>query len=237
MRIRLWLMVAMWMVCMLSWSQEDARWALRYTGGVFIHPVLTENPKNVDIGRGSSGFSVTGEYYLPKRWNIQAGYYRAELDYGDADRTMEGLSLGAKKYFVNPRIFAQPYLGAGMQLNWGEHRTLNLFENEYLKKMQQTRNPRISFMPTVGAEFYIFSSVAFVVEYNFVMGLNSSTHLDVAGNGYSYSLGDKGMYHYIGLGVKVTFPFRFTSDDGRTLGGIIMETIFSIIDRKIDERY
>lgn len=237
MQLRLTLIIPMLMCVWLLPAQEDTRWSLSYQGGVLISPVLTSNPERVGIGRGSSGFSVHGEYYLPKRWNIQAGYFRTEVDYGDADRTMEGLLLGAKKYFVNPTLFVQPYIGAGMQLNWGEHRLCESYDSERFRRFQQTRNPRISFMPGIGAEFYIFSSVAFVAEYNFVMGINSKTKLDIMNNGYSYSMADKGMYHYLGLGVKITFPVRFSSDDGQLLGNTIVELIMDALDRRINSRY
>lgn len=216
---------------------EDTRWALNYNAGVFLSPVLTSNPQGVNTGRGSSAFSVSGEYYLPKRWNVLAGYHRTELSYGNADRTMEGLLLGMKKYFVNPDLFVQPYVGAGMQVNWGDHKVYESFNSELFSRHQQTRNPRMSFQPSVGAELYIFSSVAFVMEYNFVMGVNSKTDLTITDNGYRYSMADNGMYHYLGLGVKITFPFRFTSNDGRLLGGTIAELIIDALDRSINSRY
>lgn len=233
---RLCLVVVMIMSGFAANAQEDARWSLSYDGGVLINPVLTSNPKGVGLGRGSSGFSVSGEYYLPKRWNAKAGYFRMNMDYGDADRTMEGLHLGAKKYFVNPEIFIQPYVGAGVQLNWGEHKENELYESESFRRLQQTRNPRFSFVPAVGAELYIFSSVAFVIDYNFVMGINSQTNLDITCDGYSYKMADKGMYHYLGLGVKITFPFRFTSEDGKGLGEFFLNVLTEALDRNINDR-
>lgn len=233
---RFCLIIVMVIVGLVVHAQEDARWSLNYNGGVMINPVLTSNPKGINPGRGSSGFSVNGEYYLPKRWNAKAGYYRMNLDYGDASRTMEGLVLGAKKYFVNPRLFVQPYLGAGFQLNWGKHKEYGLFESESFRRLQRTRNPHLSFVPEVGAEFYIFSSVAFVVEYNFVMGIDSRTNLTITRNGYSYTMADKGMYHYLGLGMKITFPFRFTSEDGKGLGEIFLNVLSDALDRSINNR-
>lgn len=218
-------------------EDEGKRWSLGYSGGVLVNPVLTSNPSGVSLGRGSSAFMLTGEYYLPKKWNLQVGYFRTEIDYGDGDRTMEGLQLGAKKYFINRDFVIQPYLSGGVQINWSDHIERTDFVYEDYARKQWTRNPRMTFSPGVGTELYLLSSLAFVIEYNFNMGLNSKTELEVSPQkGKPYVLKDRGMYHYLGLGVKVTFPFRITDGDKTTLLGFLSELLFGSLERSYERK-
>ena len=90
---------------------DGARWSLGFTGGVLVRPILSENPQRVSTGNGGESFGFTGEYFLPKKWAVYGGYERTELDYGYSSRSMEGINLGVKRYFVPDRWFVQPYLG------------------------------------------------------------------------------------------------------------------------------
>ena len=216
------------------YGQEDRKWALGYTGGVLINPVITHNPSGISIGRGSESFKLTGELYLPKKWGIQAGYFRTNIDYGDADRTMEGLQLGVKKYFVNPDFFIQPYVSAATQVNWSQRLEYENFEYEGYKQLQQTRNPRLSFAPGTGVDFFLFSSVALVVEYSFNMGIHSKTSMEVQRVGLPpYTMKDKGMYHQLELGVRATFPFKFTNEDGQNF---VIMLISQLVDNWLSGR-
>lgn len=211
----------------LQAQEGERKWALRYSGGVIVKPLLTSNPSGISTGNGGGGVLLTGEIYLPRKWNLQAGYFRTEMSYGEGDRTMEGLQLGVKKYFIHPDFVVQPYLSASTQINWSDHREYTHFTYDSYSRYQDSRNPRLSFAPGIGAEFYIFSSVAFVAEYNFWMGVHSKTTLTVSdGRMNPYTMKDKGMHHYLGLGVKITFPFRVTSQDGMNLLSILANMLF-----------
>ncbi|MDR0429041.1 MAG: hypothetical protein LBH58_00995 [Tannerellaceae bacterium] len=215
----------------------DRKWALNYTGGAWVKPVLTSNPSGLSLGNGSSALRLIGEYYLPEKWNIQAGYFRTDLSYGDAGRTMEGLQLGLKKYFVNPDIIVQPYLSGAGQVNWSRHIEYTNFEYMDYSRWQQTKNPRISFVPGIGFELFLFSSVAFVAEYNFNIALNSQTAIELKPEGGSpYTLKDKGMYHNLQLGVKFTFPFIFTRDDVLSVFTLIMDLFSDSLERRYEEK-
>lgn len=231
-----WSGVAGCLFCVLSMvSAQDIErlWALRYVGSPVVKPVLTHNPANCSTGGGASAFSILGEYYLPKKWSVEGGYFRTEVSYGDADRTMEGLQLGAKKYLVHPDFFIQPYLTAAMQVNWSSPlKDKGERWYEYTDFRGTTRydiiwnakNPRISFAPGIGTEFYLLSPIAFVARYSFNMGLGSKTTVDVtSGSGKGYQMKDKGMYHQLELGLKITFPFRFTDQDGDALLNILRD--------------
>lgn len=220
-----------WMAGMVSAQDITRSWALRYVGSPLVKPVLTTNPSNYSTGRGSSAFSISGEYYLPKKWSVEAGYYRSEVSYGDADRTMEGLQSGVKKYLVNPDFFIQPYLTTALQVNWSSplkeegacwYEHTDFSGTKHYDITWNAKNPRISFAPGVGTEIYLLSPIAFVARYSFNMGLGSKTSVDVTStSGEAYRIKDKGMYHQLELGVKITFPFRFTDKDGESLLNIL----------------
>ena len=58
--------------------------------------------------------------------------------------------------------------------------------------------------------------------------------------GVTYQLRDKGMYQRLNLGIKVTFPMRFSQQDGFSLGGIIgslIENWFYRLDQNSREYY
>jgi hypothetical protein len=181
-----------------------------------------------------------GEYYLPEKWRLQAGYFRTDIDYGsekagstyygNGNRTMEGFQTGVKKYFLDPGFIIQPYLSGDVQLNWSRHTEHWDLTYEGVHKRQQTINPRISFVPGAGAELYLFSSIAFTIQYNFNIGLNSSTTLETSG-GQSYVMKDNGMFHNLELGLKISFPFTVTERDGQTIA-VLFSTIWdALLDR------
>lgn len=209
------------------YAQDDKRtWSLSFTGSPFVRPVLTRNLSDHSVGHGFNAFTVTGEYYLPKKWSAEAGYFRTEIDYGGNSRTMEGIQLGIRRYFLDEFFFIKPYVAAVTQFNWGRHIEKSyVLYNKYLNS-QYTRNPVVIFSPVVGAEVYLFSPVAFVIRYSFNMGIHSKTIIDVLPeNRLAYSLQDKGMYQNLELGIKITFPFRFSDDKQRALINVQKESL------------
>ena len=140
---------------------DGARWSLGFTGGVLVRPILSENPQRVSTGNGGESFGFTGEYFLPKKWAVYGSYERTELDYGYSSRSMEGINLGVKRYFVPDRWFVQPYLAAGWLFNWGDRReenTTGASSGEWSLTVKQTAvNPRAVFVPSVG--FVLVSSL------------------------------------------------------------------------------
>lgn len=217
----------MLLISLMMYAGDNGRkWALSYSGSVFNRPVLTSNLSDYSVGRGFGDFSIMGEYYLPKKWSAEGGYFRTEVRYGGNSRTMEGVQLGLRRYFLNKDFPIQPYAAVATQFNWGRHIEKSyVLSNNYLNS-QYTRNPVVSFSPAVGAEFYLFSPVAFVVRYSFNMGIDSKTVIDVLQeDGFSYSLRDKGMYHNLELGIKITFPFRFSDNEQEALVNVLKESL------------
>ena len=211
---------------MIYAGDNERKWALSYMVSPFVRPVLTSNLSDHSIGRGFKAFTILGEYYLPEKWAVEVGYFRTEVSYGDNSRTMEGIQLGMKKYFIKPDFFIQPYVAAATQLNWGRHiEKLHAMHGNYLNS-QYTKNPVISLAPGVGAEIYLFSSIAFIARYNFNIGLNSKTTIDVRPETDNpYTLKDRGIYHNLELGIKITFPFRFSDDEQQALINGLKESL------------
>lgn len=224
-------------------DEGRARWGLEYTGGVMVKPLLQENPQQVSTGRGS-WHTVRGEYFLPKKWSIQAGYVKTVLDYGQTDRTMEGISVGARRYFAPDTWIVQPHVGAAWQFNWGDRREERVsgWESggQSVVVRQTAVNPRVAFVPSVGLDVYLFSSVALVVRYELGVGIDSHTRIEANGNdGTSFRLRDKGLYHGLSLGVKLTFPMHFSERDLHSVGGLfefLLDMWDESLDRRLNER-
>ncbi|MDR3194723.1 MAG: hypothetical protein LBT76_05470 [Tannerella sp.] len=223
-------------------GQENRQWAIRYAADLFDKPFLTRNPARVSTGNGSAAFAVTGEYFLPDKWSLQAGYFRTEISYGDARRHMEGVRAGGRKYFLGEQFLVQPYLSAAGELNWGQGAEYREYSASTDRGdhtfLQRSVNPRLSFVPAAGAEIYLFSCIAFCVEYSLGMGIASRTRVEASLPGERpYALRDNGIYHSLSLGVKLTFPFTFTSDDGMTLFYLLTEALFPLLDHTYPHYY
>lgn len=247
-----WIWSCFWALCPLGGLQAQfctgddeggARWGLEYTGGVMVKPLLQENPQQVSMGRGQWE-SVRGEYFLPKKWSIQAGYYRTILDYGLSDRTMEGISVGAKRYFAPNNWLVQPYVGAAWQFNWSGRREENTSGSESSGQSvvvrQNTVNSRVAFVPSVGIDVYVFSSVALVVRYDLGIGIDSRTRIEgTVNDGTGFRIKDNGLYHGLSLGIRLTFPMHFSERDLQSVGGIgglLLDLWEDSLDRKLQER-
>ncbi|MDR1455036.1 MAG: hypothetical protein LBJ01_05235 [Tannerella sp.] len=224
------------------WGQEsDRRWALRCAADLFDRPVLTHRSPGASVGNAGSAFALTGEYYLRDNWSLEAGYFRTDVSCGDASRLMEGLRTGARRYFLPPDFIVRPCLSAAAELNWGEHVQRRTFggsgpggQPDYTGT-QHTVNPRLSLVPGVGAEIRLLSSVALTLDYGFHMGLASRTEVTVAYDGLPPQImRDRGLFHSLSLGARVTFPFSFTSGDATGLLYVLKELLFNCLDRSAE---
>ena len=115
---RRWLLLLLSIVAvgwMTAFGQDDCRrrWAINAGGSPFAQPVQTGSyPRAIVVTHGTEWF-VTGEVALPDKWAVEAGYFHTEIVYGnDAARTMQGLRLGMKRYFLPDRFPVQPFLVA-----------------------------------------------------------------------------------------------------------------------------
>ncbi|MDR1223494.1 MAG: hypothetical protein LBL07_11540 [Tannerella sp.] len=217
----------------LRGQDSDRRWALRYTGDLLDRPVLTHRSNGASIGKGSSAFALMGEYYLRDKWSLTGGYFRTDMRYGDGHRSMEGARTGARRYFLDPDFPVQPYLSAATELNWGERTQRRTFggssgsgQNSYTGT-QDAVNPRLSFIPSAGVDIYLLSFFALTVEYGFNMGIASRTEMSVTHSGQSLQvMRDRGMFHSLSMGAKMTFPITLTDDDRRGLLSLLWGLLF-----------
>ncbi len=84
--------------------------------------------------------------------------------------------------------------------------------------------PRLSLGPVVGADIYLFSSVALQVEYGYRFGIDAPYRVRYTESGSSHTAECHGQMHrhVFSIGLKVTFPFRWTRDDwGGLLNGLL----------------
>jgi hypothetical protein len=216
----------------MPWSadvqgQTAGRWAVRYTADLFDTPFFTYNPRHIAPGRAHEACSFIVEYRPKDKWGFHAGYFLTDLSYGLGGRHMEGLRAGARRYFLPSELILQPYASLSAELNWAQRRQ---YWTDGSTACHNVLNPRLSFVPALGLELYIFTSIALFAEYNLGIGVASRTVMASLRNEPAYVLRDRGMYHAMSIGVKVTFPFTFTSDDGDTLLYIATELIWELLD-------
>ena len=83
--------------------------------------------------------------------------------------------------------------------------------------------PRLSVAPAIGFDCYIFSSLALEFQYGFPLAIDGKAHVTTTCNGSPdvYRLRSNMPRHNIQIGLKATFPFRFTSADGNSLFTLI----------------
>ncbi|MDR1332660.1 MAG: hypothetical protein LBK07_11225 [Tannerella sp.] len=231
--MKLFMIVCMAAICSSLPGQErdaaDRRWALHYSGGIkpLIRPVQTERPPRYSPGNAGSSLAVTGEYCLPGRWNLLAGYYRTEVQNGYGTRSMEGLRFGAKRYFLPSHTVFQPYLAGMGEWNWGRHAEWRRsVPASGIDAEAYSLNPRLSLIPGAGFELYLLSCLALTAEYGFNIGMASHSNAKISGD----VIRDRGMFHSVSLGLKITFPFSLTWEDADNLLYILQETLWSMVE-------
>ena len=215
-------------VCIIQAQSDESRWAIHYTTNILTSPMPASHSASVPNNGDFGGFSVMGEYDFAEKWAAELGYFLTEVNYNRQVRTMEGLQCGVKRYFLNERIFFQPYLSVRGQVNWRRRfeQVGERMNDSYIVE-HRYRNPLISFAPGVGADIYLFSSVALTIRYDFMMGIDSRTTIEGrTQDNPSFYYHDKGVYHQLGLGVKVTFPFHFSEQDGESLLYLLLDMLF-----------
>ena len=87
--------------------------------------------------------------------------------------------------------------------------------------------PRLSVAPTVGMDCYIFSSLALEFQYGFSLAIDGKTHIYTTPGGQTTAFATRSTLHRhnIQIGLKLTFPFHFNSDDRNTIVKFIYETL------------
>ena len=174
--------------------------------------------------------SIMLEYYLPNNhFSVVGGYNAEALEwYGsDISAIMRNIAVGARYYPLSPSCAIQPYAALMTYTNVGTQNEQsymscnisNMAESYSYERKYNISYPRFSVAPVVGFDCYIFSSLALEFQYGFPLAINGKTSVSTTFNGQPtiYDMRSNMHRHNIQIGLKATFPFRFTSDDGNTI--------------------
>lgn len=179
---------------------------------------------------GSAEGNVMVEYYLRNpHFSVVGGYNAETMEwYGsDVDVTMHNIALGARYYPLSLACVIQPYAALMTYTNVGQSNdrsTMSSTGGGYsYERRYEISSPRVSVAPTVGLDCYIFSSLALELQYGFPLAINGKTNVSTTYGGQqtAYRMRSDMHRHNIQIGVKATFPLRFTTEDGNSLFRII----------------
>ena len=175
---------------------------------------------------GSAPGNVMVEYYLRNpHFSVVGGYNAETMEwYGsDVDVTMHNIALGARYYPLSWACVIQPYAALMTYTNVGmsnERSTMSSTGGGYsYERRYEISSPRVSVAPTVGFDCYIFSSLALEFQYGFPLAIDGKTNVSTTYGGQqtAYRMRSDMHRHNIQIGVKATFPLRFTTEDGNSL--------------------
>lgn len=174
--------------------------------------------------------NVLLEYYLPQQHFSVVGGYNAETVQwfgSEVDATMQNIVLGARYYPLSKRFALQPYAALMTYTNVAQrheqHSMSGWNADDSYERNYTLRLPRVSIAPTAGLDCYIFSSLALEFQYGFPLAIDGKAHVATTCNGSPdvYRMRSNMHRHNIQIGLKATFPFRFTSADGNNLFSLI----------------
>lgn len=175
---------------------------------------------------GSAEGNVMVEYYLRNpHFSVVGGYNAETMEwYGsDVDVTMHNIALGARYYPLSSACIIQPYAALMTYTNVGQSNdrsTMSSTGGGYsYERRYEISSPRVSVAPTVGFDCYIFSSLALELQYGFPLAINGKTNVSTTYGGQqtAYRMRSDMHRHNIQIGLKATFPLRFTTEDGNSL--------------------
>lgn len=217
-------------------DDEDVprRWAV-IAGMNLSCPTTADRDHNAAHDERAASFAnplgnIMLEYYLPNdHFSVVGGYNAESLQWfsGDVSATLRNIVLGARYYPLSNGCAIQPYAALVTYTNVG---TLNkksymgcnisnMAESYSYERHYSISYPRFSVAPAIGLDCYLFSSLALEFQYGFPLAVNGKTNVSTTYNGKpeTYDMRSNMHRHNIQIGLKLTFPFRFTSDDGNTL--------------------
>lgn len=215
-------------------DETSRRWAV-ITSMNISYPTTASVKQNEAHTQKAASFgnplgSIMLEYYLPNdRFSLVGGYNAEALEwYGsDISAIMRNIALGARYYPLSPSCAIQPYAALMTYTNVGTQNEQsymscnisNMAESYSYERKYNISYPRFSVAPVVGFDCYIFSSLALEFQYGFPLAINGKTSVSTTFNGQPtiYGMRSNMHRHNIQIGLKATFPFRFTSDDGNTI--------------------
>ena len=215
-------------------DDTSRRWAI--IAGMNISCPTTashEQPQSVTEKTGafeSPMGNVMLEYYLNNAHFSFVGGYNAEtLGWysSDVSATMRNIALGARYYPLSASCAIQPYAALMTYTNVGsqnERHSISVTGSGYSHERSYSISyPPLSVAPAIGFDCYIFSSLALEFQYGFPLAIDGKTNVSTTYGGQpaAYRMRSNMHRHNIQIGLKATFPFRFTSNDGNSLFDLI----------------
>ena len=179
---------------------------------------------------GSPMGNVMLEYYLSNvHFSLVGGYNAETIEWfsSDVSATMRNIAFGARYYPLSSACAIQPYAALMTYTNVGSHNERHSMDctgtGYSYNRNYDISYPRLSVAPSIGIDCYIFSSLALEFQYGFPLAINGKTRVSstYAGKTTAYNMRSNMHRHNIQIGLKATFPFRFTSDDGNSLFDLI----------------
>lgn len=210
------------------------RWAV-IAGMNISCPTTTSHEQSQTYAEKAVAFSspmgnVMLEYYLSNvHFSLIGGYNAETLEWfsSDVSATMRNIAFGARYYPLSSACTIQPYAALMTYTNVDTHNEQHEMDctgvGYSYKRNYDISYPRLSVAPTIGLDCYIFSSLALEFQYGFPLAIDGKTRVcsTYAGETTAYNMRSNMHRHNIQIGLKATFPFRFTSDDGNSLFNLI----------------
>lgn len=218
---------------------NGSHWAISGSIGGIQMPVMYRE------GFSSSGYANAGNLLINisvervfrnSPFSIRSGYVKEELTTTDgfiSDFELQHIRVGTNVYPMHKLYHWPIQLYGGLDLGYSFSGIYTSQWCGYYKDKREVTDTRFirphwSLIPHVGAELYLFSSIALTMEYGYCIGLGgrietrystgSVLHREWVGNANR---------HQFSFGLKVTFPFRFTREDGANLFMDIFMNLFN----------
>ena len=206
-------------------DDDSRRWAIDFRLSP-VKPVvsLNETPdKYYDPVKAGGGpnFSAHIEYFIPQTgFSVVGGYDHEVMDFysGDVSADLSQIMLGGRWYFLSKSCPLQPYLGASTFWNVAGRKdagTVTSVGSYNYVRNYSVSSPVLSVAPVVGLDIYLFSCVALEVDYGFRLAVDghTSSQTTFGKDTTPYAMRSPMHRHALSVGLKVTFPFKFTSSD------------------------
>lgn len=211
-------------------ESSSRRWAIIAGMNISCPPTAVNEQSDQYADKAASFGSAEGnvmvEYYLRNpHFSVVGGYNAETMEwYGsDVDVTMHNIALGARYYPLSTACVIQPYAALMTYTNVGQSNDRNTMSSTgggySYERRYEISSPRVSVAPTVGFDCYIFSSLALELQYGFPLAIDGKTNVSTTYGGQqtAYRMRSDMHRHNIQIGVKATFPLRFTTEDGNSL--------------------
>lgn len=213
-------------------QNEERKWAIDGNFGFTFIKDKTSVSGNIGQEAGRSTY-LGLEYYIPKtHFSVRAGYQSESLRLASQLVTADHqtVNIGGRWYPAPEHWAIQPHADIGVNILLSDDNSTEGAEwgmGHKVTYQADINSPHVALTPSVGLDIYLLSSLAFYVDYSYNLGFNNRYDI-------SYSVNDRTPdvvhgnlnHHNLRIGLKLTFPFRFSSDDWN---GVLRSIFMSLI--------